>query len=259
VTFLWTQTEKKILFVELLFYLTLLLVGKMKFFLYLLVILTTILVFFIARHIGIERSFSDSCSLLQEISPSASQLSFMKNTPKERSCIPKKRTTKKKTQSFSLCADYSNLSVSYFVKGDSTVPEEAFAYLHHPASPAKSSFFLINHHQPYRNLPSYWKNTNSKKKRKVKDLVTSSHCSEVYLTRTGSRGNQPNKCISVVVVPGGFPSINQQSHRKGYTALNTDQYQQDYPRDYGKVSRRFCFLLFVFLLHFSFNSILGKK
>ena len=26
----------------------------------------------------------------------------------------------------------------------------------------------------------------------------------------------------------------QQSHRVGYTALNTDQYQQDYPRDYRK-------------------------
>lgn len=70
-----------------------------------------------------------------------------------------------------------------------------------------------------------------------------SPCAEVYLTRTGSRSNQPNKCVAVAIVPEGGESIVQQSHRVGYTALNTNQYQQDYPVDYGKTSNNELLLL----------------
>lgn len=102
--------------------------------------------------------------------------------------------------------------------GRATVPEDVFSYLHHPASPAKHNYFMARH-------AADWDKTLQQ----VADLP----CEQIYLTRTGSRANQPNKCAAVVPVPDGFASRVQQSHRMGYTALNTDQYQQDYPRSYN--------------------------
>ena len=58
-------------------------------------------------------------------------------------------------------------------------------------------------------------------------------CKEMYLTRTGSFKNQPNKCVAVAVVQSGHESIVQQSHRTGFTALKTDQYTNDFPIDYS--------------------------
>jgi hypothetical protein len=58
-------------------------------------------------------------------------------------------------------------------------------------------------------------------------------CKEIYLTRTGSFKNQPNKCVAVAVVQNGHESIVQQSHRTGFTALKTDQYTNDFPIDYS--------------------------
>jgi hypothetical protein len=49
--------------------------------------------------------------------------------------------------------------------------------------------------------------------------------------------------VAVAIVPEGGESIVQQSHRVGYTALNTNQYQQDYPVDYGKTSNNELLLL----------------
>lgn len=99
--------------------------------------------------------------------------------------------------------------------GKATVPEDVFSYLHHPASPAKYSVFYAQH-------ASSW----------TEERIADMPCNEVYLTRTGSRGNQPNKCVAVVSVSADKASQTQQSHRMGYTALNTNQYQQDYPRSY---------------------------
>lgn len=39
--------------------------------------------------------------------------------------------------------------------------------------------------------------------------------------------------MAVTFVPDGYASIVQQSHRYGVTAGTVDQYQKDYPRDYG--------------------------
>lgn len=100
--------------------------------------------------------------------------------------------------------------------GKATVPEDIFGYLHHPSSPAKQNFFMAEGASQY-----------------AADRIGNMPCQELYLTRTGSRSSQPNKCISIVTVPNGLQSIVQQSHRVGYTALNTNQYQQDFPRDYG--------------------------
>eukprot|EP01039_Chlorochromonas_danica_P010171 gene10171-11255_t len=101
-------------------------------------------------------------------------------------------------------------------KTRSSVPEDVFPFLHHPASPARESFLFLE--------DAEWRGKE----------VLRSPCQEVFLTRTGSRGNQPNKCVALAKVPKGHESLNQQSYRVGYTARNTDQYQADYPRDYAK-------------------------
>mmetsp|Transcript_408 Transcript_408/g.657 ORF Transcript_408/g.657 Transcript_408/m.657 type:complete len:540 (-) Transcript_408:110-1729(-) len=121
-----------------------------------------------------------------------------------------------------------NISVLYLAR--STVPEDVFPHLHHPTSPTKWSFYLI----PQR-LEKIWSTEKgSKKGHKGKENILQSPCGSVYLTRTGSFKNQPNKCIAVTLIPEGHASIVQQSHRYGTTALKTDQYQEDYPRDYAK-------------------------
>jgi hypothetical protein len=110
------------------------------------------------------------------------------------------------------CVNSGGHKLSVLVKGKASVPEDVFSNLHHPSSPAKESFFLTE--QPKWDTKE----------------VLESPCQEIFLTRTGSRSNQPNKCVSVVKVPNGHESINQQSYRVGYTARNTNQYQQDYTR-----------------------------
>ena len=60
------------------------------------------------------------------------------------------------------------------------------------------------------------------------------HCKEVYVTRTGGRANQPNKCVALARVPEGAPSYVKNSHRVGETARMVNQYQNDYSRDYSR-------------------------
>lgn len=62
------------------------------------------------------------------------------------------------------------------------------------------------------------------------DPHLSHECSSLYLTRTGSRANQPNKCVAVARVPSGSESPVHHSHRVGFTARLTNQYQADYSR-----------------------------
>lgn len=81
-----------------------------------------------------------------------------------------------------------NLSVLHI--GKATVPEDVFSFLHHPSSPAKWSYF-------FTQQPKNWKS----------NYVSESSCNEIYLTRTGSRASQPNKCIAVTFVPNGSESI----------------------------------------------------
>eukprot|EP01038_Epipyxis_sp_PR26KG_P009477 gene9477-12768_t len=111
-----------------------------------------------------------------------------------------------------LCPTFTINNISRLHLGHANVPEEVFSNLHHPSSPAKWSFFFSKSKTFPRN-------------------VVKAPCESIYMTRTGSRSSQPNKCVAVTFIADGLQSINQQSHRYGYTALNTDQYQQDYPVD----------------------------
>lgn len=195
----------------------------MKWFKLLLFSTVTILVFFLGRQIGKDSKHVD-CS---QITPKNHEVvrTPTAEVPKCTTVIPPKKETPRPA----LCYNLNNRSIVPFRKGDASVPTDIFSFLHHPASPAKIAFFLTRF--------SKWKSN------KVQD----SPCQEIYLTRTGSRASQPNKCVSVVVVPNGFNSINQQSHRVGYTALNTDQYQKDFPVDYDEKNNPEQVLLFPFL------------
>lgn len=95
------------------------------------------------------------------------------------------------------------------------IPEVLFGNLHHPSSPAKWAFVITQQIE--------WPKDNS-----MKDL-----CQHIYMTRTGSRSSQPNKCVAVAKIPEGVASLNQHSHRTGYTALLTDQYLNDYSRPHS--------------------------
>jgi hypothetical protein len=95
----------------------------------------------------------------------------------------------------------------------STVPEDIFPHLHHPTTPAKLSILITQKPQPPDPAHVY------------------SDCDELYMTRTGSRSNQPNKCVAVTRIPNGMQSIVQLAHRIGVTALTLNQYQKDFPRE----------------------------
>jgi len=113
---------------------------------------------------------------------------------------------------------YSDNTFMHLAPG--TIPETFFPNLHHPASPAKWSFIITQD----MSWPS-------------KDGIQKT-CQQLYLTRTGSRASQPNKCVAVVRVPEGVAGNLQHSHRTGYTALLTDQYLNDYARPYSIIEEQ---------------------
>lgn len=110
-----------------------------------------------------------------------------------------------------------NKNVATLRLAKATAPADLWPHLHHAGSPAKWNFYLSSKEDNW--------NTNE---------ILEAPCQEVYLTRTGSRQGQPNKCVAVAIVPNGYESVVQQSHRVGVTAGTLDQYQKDYPRAYGK-------------------------
>lgn len=102
--------------------------------------------------------------------------------------------------------------------------DKIFPHIHHASSMA--SVELIMTTQPTEK----WNSVEEADGRRIKDT-----CTDVYLTRTGGRSNQPNKCVAVAKVPAGATSIVQNSHREGVSAKMTNQYQNDYSRDYSRL------------------------
>lgn len=117
----------------------------------------------------------------------------------------------KHSKSHSFCSEsYRSLIPFQSISAESVL--NVFSDLHHPASPSKKAVLWSNNLNETKGI---------------------SNCNLIYLTRTGSRANQPNKCLSVIKVPKGGESIYHHSFRRGITAGNTDQYQKDYARDYS--------------------------
>jgi hypothetical protein len=153
-------------------------------------------------------------------------------------------------------------SYLYLWKGD--IAAAVFNWLHNPSSPAKAAFILTSRAQwgsnkMYQPLAMSLeeqdaeraagaagaagvglglKGTVEGRSYSFRDPFLSENCDQLYLTRTGSRSNQPNKCVAVVKVPSGHESLLKNSHRIGYTALLTNQYQADFHKEASLVEEK---------------------
>ena len=109
------------------------------------------------------------------------------------------------------CSRNYNEDKTYLHLYQGHVPPLLWPNLHHPATPAKSVYIMTGSKE--------WSETSSS---------LHDNCDKIYLTRTGQRANQPNKCVAVVRVPEGVSSPVQISHRLGKTAGKTNQYMEDF-------------------------------
>lgn len=94
--------------------------------------------------------------------------------------------------------------------------KDVFGYLHHPSCPVYAEPVLVS------GDPSQAADFSS-------DF---SSCESVYAMRSGSRDDQPCKCVAVVRVPPGEGHVSEMSimHRTGHIdwpQVLTDQYQDD--------------------------------
>jgi hypothetical protein len=131
--------------------------------------------------------------------------------------IPKCDPAKDGPKVFEHCLASPYTDRTYLHHFAGSVPDDIFPWLHHPSSPAKDALIITESPK--------WDTHEANSKQ-----IITNNCAEIYMTRTGSRSNQPNKCVAVVRVPQGVTSIVQNSHRYGFTALLTDQYLNDYAR-----------------------------
>lgn len=162
----------------------------------------TIIVFIYGYQVGKNQSLSEMCTK-RSSAPVAynSALTSRENLRSESSLPP---CSANDTKVFNHCLESSTNTDRMFLHIVSgTIPEDIFPELHHPGSPAKMSFVMSQEED--------WPRKNA-----IKTM-----CNEVYLTRAGSRSNQPNKCTAIVKVPEGMASIVHSSHRIGFTALLT--------------------------------------
>ena len=96
---------------------------------------------------------------------------------------------------------------------EESVVYDIFGALHHPSpiNNLKAEIILSNNNGHYSNI---------------------SDCSEIYLTRSGSRPNMPNKCVAVVTASPSDVSPVRISHRIGTQAGMTDRYAADMHADH---------------------------
>ena len=164
----------------------------------------TILVFLSGYKVGHDKSQSDlvPCPSYKLRAQELLITTAIKTDLSDFSTIP--FCTKNDSKVYDHCTDsLYNTDRIFLHLAQGTIPEDIFPDLHHPASPSKRSFVMTQEME--------WPKVNPLEKQ----------CSKIYLTRAGSRGNQPNKCIAVVKVAEGMASPLQSSHRKGFTALLT--------------------------------------
>ena len=93
-----------------------------------------------------------------------------------------------------------------------TMNTRVFSSLYHTNSQVKAEFIVTSLKQ--------WEDSRTKK---VK-------CTQVYRTTTGSRENQPSKCVAIVSVPEGYNAPVPQLHRVGTSAGRLDQFINDFTR-----------------------------
>lgn len=109
----------------------------------------------------------------------------------------------------------NNLNYYKFHKNnDKSVVELVFGEYYHPSSMSKAEFILTSlnswiSHNNNNKINNH--NSSSSNNNKI-------YCTEMYHTRTGSRTNQPAKCVAVVTVEDGQHSPWLTSNRYGFTA-----------------------------------------
>ena len=91
----------------------------------------------------------------------------------------------------------------------SLLPSTVFSHAAHPAPYAKADFVLMN------------------------GLLTQdiAHCTSIYRTLTGSRPNQPNKCIAIASIAPQHANPYHMQHRYGMSARKTDQFANDFSQN----------------------------
>jgi hypothetical protein len=111
------------------------------------------------------------------------------------------------------------------VKGNYAL-NKVFRSIHHPTSPTKFEIYVTAN----TSVGSKW-NEHSKT---MGDDSVKNTCREVVLTRSGSRPNQPNKCIALAFANKKLIGTLHQSHRLGVQGRLSDQYMNDYSRGYTR-------------------------
>lgn len=162
----------------------------------------TVLVFVYGYQLGKNQSLSGMCTKKSSNPESYISASAIRENLRSELNLP--YCSKNDTIIYNHCFESSTNSDRMFLHlAPGTIPEDIFPELHHPGSPAKRTFVMTQ--------DMAWP---------AKDAVKTM-CNEIYLTRAGSRSNQPNKCTAIVKVAEGLASIVHSSHRIGFTALLT--------------------------------------
>ena len=87
-----------------------------------------------------------------------------------------------------------------------SVINKGFDELHHPPSPSNAEFIVSQGSK----IESY------------------DDCSEIYMTRSGSRASMPNKCVAVLYTDREKVSPWMHSYRYGIQAKEVDKYNADF-------------------------------
>lgn len=162
----------------------------------------TIIVFIYGYQVGKNQSLSEACTKRSSVPVDIISASMIKENLRSESNLPP--CSKNESNVYNHCLESSLNTDRMFIHSvPGTIPEDIFPELHHPGSPAKKSYVMSQEME--------WPRSNA-----IKTM-----CNEIYLTRAGSRSNQPNKCTAIVKVPEGMASIVHSSHRIGFTALLT--------------------------------------
>lgn len=110
-----------------------------------------------------------------------------------------------------------------------SVLTNVFSMYYHPTSPVSSEILLQS-----TQLPSKYPSISEK----TPEEPYQTNCQKVYLTRTGSLANMPNKCLAVSFVNEHNADPVPHSLRLGKIAGMVNMYQPDYTSKYARKSAR---------------------
>ncbi len=158
-------------------------------------VVASVLTFFMGLQYGKDKQEIDQLTICETLNNAALTVTTapITSTVDDKDCIQAESAS----SSGSLCPNFQDRVVNGLHMAAATTPEDVFGFLHHPSSPAKWNYYL------------------TKEPKNLFKKVLDSPCQEIYLTRTGARSNQPNKCVAITVVPDGYTAHNQQNHRVG--------------------------------------------